>query len=538
MTSSDNLQIAARVSQVACEMYQLVYARISPDLKIVQCSPKFESILDFGVSADLLGSPLVDFLFEFVGMEEVLRDILNGHLPSFQIERIHRTLKDGSVRYLTFHVVPYAPDQPQDGLLLLVDDVTPFGETEQILLQKRNELHIAQIELKEINEELDKRVEQRTAELESAKMRIEKQLHYMQALVENGRVILGATDLKLALRSIVRDARAQLNVDSAAVLLFDQHARMLEPCVTFGSHLPIFENSIHLGEGCLGVAVLERRTLAFPNFNESKPDDLDHVSYGDIQALYILPLISKGQVLGVLAVASRQPLSPDRDWLDFLDALAAQAAVTVDSIRSFENLQKSNMELSLAYSTTIEGWSHALDLRDRETKGHTQRVTDMTIRLARMAGRSEMELTHIKHGALLHDIGKMGIPDNILLKDGRLTEEEWEVMRRHPTYAYEMLSPIEYLRPALDIPYCHHEKWNGSGYPRGLQGEQIPLAARLFSVVDVWDALRSDRPYRQGWDDVKVLEYIQKHSGTYFDPKAVELFVRLIRDTPYDLQGE
>src|SRR4030095_309227 len=148
------------------------------------------------------------------------------------------------------------------------------------------------------------------------------------------------------------------------------------------------------------------------------------------------------------------------------------------------------------YDSTIEGWSRALDLRDRETEGHTIRVTEMTLKIARIAGMADAELVHLKRGALLHDIGKMGIPDAILLKPDKLETEEWVIMRRHPVYAYELLLPIEYLQPSLDIPYCHHEKWDGSGYPRGLKGEQIPLAARLFAVIDVWDALRSDRPYR------------------------------------------
>ncbi len=265
-----------------------------------------------------------------------------------------------------------------------------------------------------------------------------------------------------------------------------------------------------------------------------KPKEFSFLAEDRVQAFYSLPLVSKGKVVGVLAIANQSPLTPDQGWLDFLEALAGQAAMAIDSIKSFEDLQRSHLELSLAYSTTIEGWSHALDLRDRETKGHTQRVTDMTLKLARMAGLNETELRHVKHGALLHDIGKMGIPDNILLKDHDLTGEEWEIMRRHPVYAYEMLSPIEYLRPALDIPYCHHEKWDGTGYPRGLSGEKIPMAARLFAVVDVWDALRSDRPYRQGWSEDKVLEYIQSQVDIHFDPFAVELFTRMLHDMIWD----
>ncbi len=194
------------------------------------------------------------------------------------------------------------------------------------------------------------------------------------------------------------------------------------------------------------------------------------------------------------------------------------------------SLRERERDLFQAYDTTIEGWSHALDLRDKETEGHSTRVTELTLKLARLAGMGESELVQVKHGALLHDIGKMGVPDRILLKPDKLTDEEWVAMRKHPQFAYDMLSPIAYLKPALDIPYCHHEKWDGTGYPRGLKGEQIPLAARLFAIVDVWDALRSDRPYRQAWTKEKVIEHIKSLSGTHFEPKVVELFCRLISE--------
>jgi HD-GYP domain-containing protein (c-di-GMP phosphodiesterase class II) len=190
----------------------------------------------------------------------------------------------------------------------------------------------------------------------------------------------------------------------------------------------------------------------------------------------------------------------------------------------------SNIELTLAYDATIEGWSRALDLRDKETDGHSRRVTDTTILLARAAGMSEAELAHVRRGALLHDIGKMGLPDRILLKPGPLTEGEWEIMRRHPSYAYDLLSPIAYLRPALDIPYCHHEKWDGSGYPRGLKGERIPLSARIFAIVDVWDALTSERPYRPAWNEEKVNDYLREQSGKHFDPLVAELFMKMKRE--------
>jgi HD-GYP domain-containing protein (c-di-GMP phosphodiesterase class II) len=246
--------------------------------------------------------------------------------------------------------------------------------------------------------------------------------------------------------------------------------------------------------------------------------------------VYAVPLIAKGHVIGVLDVLFRKPFAASDDWLEFCEAMAGQAAMAIESCKSFEDLQRTNLELSLAYDRTIEGWSRALDLRDKETEGHTQRVTEMTLRLGRLAGIGEAELVHVRRGALLHDMGKVGVPDAILHKPGPLTTDEWVIMRMHPVLAVELLAPIEYLRPALDIPYCHHEKWDGSGYPRGLKGEQIPLASRLFSVVDVWDALRSDRPYRRGWDEEKVQAYIRAETRTFFDPKATDLFLRLLAD--------
>src|SRR5258706_2237390 len=192
------------------------------------------------------------------------------------------------------------------------------------------------------------------------------------------------------------------------------------------------------------------------------------------------------------------------------------------------NLERAHNELKSAYDATIEGWSHAMDLRDRETEGHTQRVTQLTFKLAEVNGMNQEELVHVRRGALLHDIGKLGVPDSILHKPDKLNDEEWELMRQHPQFAYDMLHPIEYLHPALDIPYCHHDQWDGSGYPRRLQGEQIPLVARIFAVVDVWDALTSNRPYRQAWSKEQAMEYIKEQSNKHFDPWAVELFFKVI----------
>ena len=176
----------------------------------------------------------------------------------------------------------------------------------------------------------------------------------------------------------------------------------------------------------------------------------------------------------------------------------------------------------------VRGWARALELRDKETEGHTRRVAAMSVLLAREMGLDPRTRRYIHWGALLHDVGKIGVPDRILHKAGPLDDDEWAIMRRHPEHAYLMLAPIDFLGPALDIPYCHHERWDGTGYPRGLDGPAIPLAARIFSVVDVWDALRSARPYREAWDDERVIDEIVAGSGTHFDPEVVEAFLVLL----------
>ncbi len=209
----------------------------------------------------------------------------------------------------------------------------------------------------------------------------------------------------------------------------------------------------------------------------------------------------------------------------------SQDATIRELQRMNQELQRMNCEITHAYDQTLEGWARALEMRDDNTEGHVRRVADLTLRLGERLGISAEDLIHYRRGAMLHDIGKMSIPDGILLKPDRLTEEEREIMRRHPDYAMRMLSEIEFLRPALNIPYCHHEKWDGSGYPRRLKGEEIPYAARIFAIVDVWDALTSDRPYRKAMNRADALEYIRSQSGTHFDPRVVEEFVALCTET-------
>jgi len=253
----------------------------------------------------------------------------------------------------------------------------------------------------------------------------------------------------------------------------------------------------------------------------SAEDSEDFVSY------IALPLIARGETKGVLELFHREPLYETEEWMGFAEALAGQAAIAIDNISLFQNLRKANLDLSIAYDTTLEGWSRALEFFDHDTEGHTRRVTDLTMKLASALHVPDSQLVHMRRGALLHDIGKMAVPGEILNKASELTEEERQIVRQHPQVAYKLLSPIPFLRPALDIPYCHHEKWDGSGYPRGLKGDEIPLAARIFSVVDVWDALTSDRPYRKAWTRQKTLDYIYAESSRFFDPVMVDVFSQI-----------
>jgi PAS domain S-box-containing protein/putative nucleotidyltransferase with HDIG domain len=363
-----------------------------------------------------------------------------------------------------------------------------------------------------------------------AEERIQTQLQRLAALREIDMAITGSLDLQLTLNVVLEQTTTQLGIDAASVLLLNPHSQTLTYAAGRGFRTDALQHTrLRLGEGFAGRAALERQFIHIPDLRGRKTDFLRSPYFlaEGFVAYYVVPLIAKGKVKGVLEVFHRAPYEANDEWRAFLETLAGQAAITLDNAMLFNDLQRSNTDLTLAYDATIEGWSHALDLRDKETEGHTQRVTELTERLARTMELSEAELVHIRRGALLHDIGKMGVPDHILLKPDKLTDEEWALMRQHPQFAFDMLAPIAYLRQALDIPYCHHEKWDGSGYPRGLKGEQIPLAARIFAVIDVYDALTSDRPYRKAWSREKTLEHIKTNSGTHFDPKVVEAFISL-----------
>jgi putative nucleotidyltransferase with HDIG domain len=357
----------------------------------------------------------------------------------------------------------------------------------------------------------------------------ERQLRWLTALHAIDSAIGASLDLHVTLDVILAQVIDELGASAAAVLLHHGPLHDLVYAAGRGFRGRAVERTrVRLGEGLAGRAALERRVVQLPGPLTVAGGLRRELADEGFEAYLAVPLIAKGEITGLLEIFDRTPPRPDPDRLHFVELLAGQAAIAIDNANLFDRVQRTNLELSLAYDATIEGWSRALDLRDHETEGHTQRTTELTLALARELGVSERALVHVRRGALLHDIGKMGVPDSILLKPGSLTEAEWVIMRRHPELADELLRPISFLRPARDIPYSHHEKWDGTGYPQGLRGEAIPLAARLFAVADVWDALLSDRPYRSAWSEADARAYLRDQAGYHFDPTVVAAFFRLL----------
>lgn len=358
----------------------------------------------------------------------------------------------------------------------------------------------------------------------------ERRLRHLRSLREIDNTIASSMELKLTLDVIVAQTTNELRVDAAAVLLLNEQ-EILEYAAGRGFKTDQVKTArLKFGEGMAGRAALERLMVEVPDLERANKivARRDLFKAEAFTSYYVAPMIAKGKVIGVLETFHRSNEPRDSEWTDFLQTLAGQAAIAIDNASLFQDLQRSNEELRKAYDRTIEGWAHALSLRDMETVEHSRRVTEMTVKLASALGMNEEQLVQVRRGALLHDIGKMSIPDRVLGKTGPLNDEEWALMRQHPEYARQMLSPIEFLHPALPIPTAHHEKWDGSGYPLGLKGKEIPLEARIFAIIDVWDALTSDRPYRPAWSDEKTRIHLREQSGTHFDPSVVEAFFHYI----------
>ncbi|MGA9398902.1 MAG: GAF domain-containing protein, partial [Anaerolineaceae bacterium] len=340
--------------------------------------------------------------------------------------------------------------------------------------------------------------------------------------------ITSTVDLKVILDILIDQIVQQLSVDAAVIWLYDPNTQLLEYRAGRGFQAEhILNYRLRMGESHAGKVALERKREIIEDLDKIKDSMMEYLKRCGVQfSSYIaIPLIAKGQVKGVLEIFTKNKLHADAEWLEFLDSLGGEAAIALDNATMFDRLQRSNIELGLAYDATIEGWARALEMRDQETIGHTRRVAELTIGLVMTLKNEDLDIEQIRRGVMLHDIGKMGIPDRILLKKGRLSPDEWKLMRMHPTYAYDMLHSVPNLRKLVDIPYCHHEIWDGSGYPRGLKEIEIPLATRIFTGVDVWDALRSDRPYRRAWSKHRALDFMSAECGKHFEPQLVNLFI-------------
>ena len=363
-----------------------------------------------------------------------------------------------------------------------------------------------------------------------AEEKIQRQLHRISVLREIDTIIASSLDLPMSLGVLLEYALSELEVDAADILLYDPTVMLLDVTARRGFRTKFSRHAKQsLSSSFAGEVAMQGNKVFLSSINEYErqkifsqtEDSEDFVSY------VALPLIARGETKGVLELFHRAPLYENEEWIGFAEALAGQAAIAIENITLFQNLKKANIDLSIAYDTTLEGWSKALEFFDHDTEGHTRRVTDLTMQLATALHVPDSQLVHMRRGALLHDIGKMAIPGEILNKTGKLTDEERQIVQQHPQIAYKLLSPIPFLRPALEIPYSHHERWDGSGYPRGLKGDEIPLAARIFSIVDVWDALTSDRPYRKAWTRQQTLDYIYAQSGLFFDPAIVDVFSQI-----------
>jgi PAS domain S-box-containing protein len=367
---------------------------------------------------------------------------------------------------------------------------------------------------------------------EETKLRLQR-LHALRSV---DLAINTSHEVEPVLDVVLDQVFSQLQVDAACILRWDSISGRLTPGAVRGvSGSPVIADpSTTEVDGLADRVAREQRiieTTALGHTMDISDRDAALAEAG-FQSYIGVPLVAHGEIRGVLELLHREPLAPDPELRGFLETVAWQAANAMDNAALVEEFRLSNVELIEAYDSTLDGWAHALELRDGEPEGHTRRVTDLTVELASAFGFDEHEIVQVRRGALLHDIGKMAIADSILLKPGPLDEGEWEIMREHPQHAADLLAPIPHLYPALDIPYSHHERWDGSGYPEGLESEQIPLAARLFAVVDVWDALRTNRPYRTAVGDDVAIAYLRENAGVLFDPKVVEVFLDMITSPP------
>ena len=472
-----------------------------------------------------------------------------GHIGSWSLDILRDTLQFSDEMYRLLDVSPDEFQHDSQGLLNVIysadrpsasqwmEEIKAGRQTKELdfrILRSNGELRYIHCRGAIVFDEIGilrnfVGTAQDISERKLSEIQISQQIARLTALRTIDQAITSSFDLRFTLDIVLTQVITQLQVDAASILILDPTGQTLEYRATRGFRSQAIRDlQLNIAKSYAGRAVTERHLIRIEDLND-QPNLLTAapmLAGEDFVTYFAVPLIARGKVQGVLEVFHRSALQPYPEWIDFLETLAGQGAIAIDNAMLLENLQIMNFELEQAYDATIEGWSHALDLRDRETEGHTLRVTQMALELARLMGIREDKLVQMRRGGLLHDIGKLGVPDSVLLKPGPLTDEETEIMRMHPQFAYDWLAPIAYLSEAIEIPYCHHEKWDGTGYPRGLKGEAIPLTSRIFAVADVWDALTSGRPYRGAWSHEAVINYIRENSGLHFDPQVVEVFLK------------
>jgi HD-GYP domain-containing protein (c-di-GMP phosphodiesterase class II) len=366
------------------------------------------------------------------------------------------------------------------------------------------------------------------------------QFNRMQALANIDRAIISTLDINVITNIVFEQITQQLGAEICILFLRDpitsqfvcKHTKGL---TGLNGNQDIFPNPpFDLAQKAINSGDM----LFVDDLSKLRSDNGLTFPYKHIRFYSAIPLINSSKTIGVLEVCSKKTLQTNLEWKNFLGMIARQATIAIEHLGLIGNIQRLNKELLHAYESTLIGWAKALEYKDRETKGHSERVTEMAILLGKAMELNEEELLQLRRGAILHDIGKMCIPEKILFKTEPLTLEEWEIMKQHPIFAQEFLADIQFIQPALNIPLFHHERWDGSGYPYGLKGKQIPLAVRIFMVIDVWDALTSIRPYREAWSNLEARLYFKQFSGTQFDPEVVTKFLEMLDALEPDLKRD
>jgi len=489
----------------ALQNLSLAAVILDPQGRIVFCNDKIIQLSGWNQN-DIVGHFWCSLFIPEENQPDCRREILEaartGRITAHEDAVL--VLRNGTTRTFTLsNTLLYAPDEMVTGIVRIGEDVTERRKAEAMLRKSLRETRL--------------------------------HLSRLTALRNIDTTITSTMDTMAKIESVAATIQDSLDVDAVDFLRLDIEDHTLVPIAAKGlsqdflelqpvqSDDPVIKQMSDYNDPLI---LVHPHKSQFPPWTKTRVDGSRWIEF-----YAAAPMISNSKLIGILEVFAKQPVDTDEGWLEHFKSLALQATITIENDEMVQGIQRANHELLQAYEGTLIGWARALELRDKETRGHSERMMDLTMRLGRRLGMDSKALEVIARGVLLHDIGKMGVPDYILHKPGPLTDEEWVVMRQHPQFAYNLLKNIPYLADALDVAYGHHERWDGTGYPRGLHGSDIPFSARIFSVIDVWDALTHDRPYRPAWPEEEALAYIREQAGSQFDPRVVEAFIQLQRDS-------